>query len=102
MDDYGSLVTISDPKIYGALTAIVVGYFSRNVILTISTGLASYWILIFAQLKIAMIYTLLSSNMLSMQIKELICWRKKITVQIKIIQPYIHLSFCLHNNAGHI
>ena len=55
LDDYGSLVTISDPKIYGALTAIVVGYFSRNVILTISTGLASYWILIFAQLKIAMI-----------------------------------------------
>ena len=47
LDDYGSLVTISDPKIYGALTAIVVGYFSRNVILTIISGLVSYWFFIF-------------------------------------------------------
>mgnify|MGYP001462145998 FL=1 len=47
LDDYGSLVTITDPKIYGAITAITVGYLSRNVILTITSGLASYWILIF-------------------------------------------------------
>ena len=47
LDDYGTLVSISDPKIYGALTAIFVGYFSRNVILTIISGLASYWFLIF-------------------------------------------------------
>ena len=47
LDDYGSLVTITDPKIYGAITAITVGYFSRNVILTITSGLVSYWILIF-------------------------------------------------------
>ena len=47
LDDYGSLVTITDPKIYGALTAIIVGYFSRNVILTIASGLTSYWFLIF-------------------------------------------------------
>ena len=47
LDDYGSLVTIMDPKIYGALTAIIVGYFSRNVILTIILGMASYWFLIF-------------------------------------------------------
>ena len=46
LDDYGSLVTIADPKIYGALTAITIGYFSRNIILTITSGLASYWILI--------------------------------------------------------
>ena len=46
LDDYGSLV-ITDPKIYGALTAITVGYFSRNVILTIASGLASYWFMIF-------------------------------------------------------
>ena len=45
LDDYGTLVTISDPKIYGALTAIIIGYFSRNVILTIISGLASYWFL---------------------------------------------------------
>ena len=47
LDDYGTLVTITDPKIYGALTAIIIGYFSRNVILTIISGLASYWFLIF-------------------------------------------------------
>ena len=47
LDDYGSLVTITDHKIYGALIAIIVGYFSRNVILTIISGLASYWFLIF-------------------------------------------------------
>ena len=47
LDDYGTLVAITDPKIYGALTAVFVGFFSRNVILTIASGLASYWFLIF-------------------------------------------------------
>ena len=47
LNDYGTLVTITDPKIYGALTAIFVGYYSRNVILTIILGLTSYWLLIF-------------------------------------------------------
>ena len=47
LDDYGAFVVISDPKIYGALTAIIIGFFSRNVILTIISGLASYWFLIF-------------------------------------------------------
>ena len=47
LNDYGTFVAITDPKIYGALTAIIIGYFSRNVILTIISGLASYWFLIF-------------------------------------------------------
>ncbi len=47
LDDYGTLVDITDPKIYGALTAIFIGYFSKNVIFTILSGLASYWFLIF-------------------------------------------------------
>ena len=47
LDDYGTFVAITDPKVYGALTAIIIGYFSRNVILTIISGLASYWFLIF-------------------------------------------------------
>ena len=47
LDDYGTLVAITDPKIYGALTAIIVGFFSRNVIFTIASGLTSYWFLIF-------------------------------------------------------
>ena len=47
LDDFGSFVNITDPKIYGALIAIIVGYFSKNVILTIISGLTSYWFLIF-------------------------------------------------------
>ncbi len=47
LDDYGTLVAIADPKIYGALTAVIVGFFSKNVILTIASGLTSYWFLIF-------------------------------------------------------
>ena len=47
LDDYGTLVTITDPKIYGALAAIFVGFFSKNVILTIIAGLTFYWLLIF-------------------------------------------------------
>lgn len=47
LNDYGTLVAITDPKIYGALTAIFIGFFSRNVIFTIISGLASYWLLIF-------------------------------------------------------
>ena len=46
LNDYGTLVAITDPKIYGALTAIFIGFFSRNVIFTIISGLASYWLLI--------------------------------------------------------
>ena len=47
INDYGIFIEINDPKIFGALIAILVGYFSRNVIATILSGLFSYWILIF-------------------------------------------------------
>ena len=47
LDDYGILVNIWDPKIYGALVAIIIGYFSRNVIFTIVSGLVSYWCITF-------------------------------------------------------
>ena len=46
-NDYGNLIEITDPKIYGAIVAIVVGYLSRNIIATIFSGLISYWIFIF-------------------------------------------------------
>ena len=46
-NDYGNLIEINDPKIYGATVAIVVGYLSRNIIATIFSGLISYWIFIF-------------------------------------------------------
>ena len=47
INDYGTFIEINDPKIFGAIIAIVVGYFSRNVIATILSGLFSYWIIIF-------------------------------------------------------
>ena len=30
LDDFGTFVTFTDPKIYGALTAIIVGFFSKK------------------------------------------------------------------------
>ena len=47
INDYGTFIEINDPKIFGALVAIIVGYFSRNVIATILSGLFSYWAIIF-------------------------------------------------------
>ena len=47
INDYGTFIEIYDPKIYGALVAIIVGYFSKNIIATILSGLISYWLLIF-------------------------------------------------------
>ena len=47
INDYGAYIEMNDPKIFGALVAIIVGYFSRNVIATIFSGLLSYWIVIF-------------------------------------------------------
>ena len=46
-NDFGSLVEITDPKIYGALIALIVGFFSRSVIATILSGLSSYWFIVF-------------------------------------------------------
>ena len=47
INDYGAFIEMNDPKIFGAIIAILVGYFSRNVIATIISGLFSYWIIIF-------------------------------------------------------
>tara|TARA_B100000886_G_scaffold144771_1_gene98445 strand:- start:79 stop:390 length:312 start_codon:yes stop_codon:yes gene_type:complete len=47
INDYGAYIEMNDPKIFGALVAIIVGYFSRNVIATIFSGLLSYWFIIF-------------------------------------------------------
>ena len=47
INDYGTFVAIHDPKIFAAIIAIIVGYFSKNIILTILSGLISYWLLIF-------------------------------------------------------
>ena len=46
-NDSGNLIEFTDPQIYGAFVAILVGYLSRNIIATIFSGLISYWIIIF-------------------------------------------------------
>ena len=47
INDYGAFVEVHDPKIFAAIIAIIVGYFSKNIISTILSGLFSYWLLIF-------------------------------------------------------
>ena len=47
LNDYGAYIELNDPKIFGAIIAILVGYFSKNVVATIFSGLLSYWIIIF-------------------------------------------------------
>ena len=45
--DFGTFIEKNEPKIFGALVAVIVGYFSKNIIATILAGLVSYWFLIF-------------------------------------------------------
>jgi branched-subunit amino acid transport protein len=47
LNNTGSLDLESNPKILAAIIAIIVGYFSKNIIATIFAGLVSYWFLIF-------------------------------------------------------
>ncbi len=46
-NDLGNFVEINDPKIFGFVAAIIIGFFSRNIIATIFAGLVVYWLLIF-------------------------------------------------------
>ena len=47
LDNSGSILIEDNPKIMAALIATLIGIFSRNIIATIFSGLASYWFLIF-------------------------------------------------------
>jgi len=47
LNDSVFLFDFNNPKIIGAAIAIIVGFYSRNVIATILSGLFSYWIIIF-------------------------------------------------------
>ena len=47
LDSAGSLDFESNPKILAAVLAIIVGYMSRSILVTIFAGLMSYWFLIF-------------------------------------------------------
>ena len=47
LDNTGSVDLENNPKFLAAVFAIVVGYFSKNIIVTIFAGLILYWFLIF-------------------------------------------------------
>ena len=47
IDNDGIMQIENNPKIFAAIIAMVIGIFSRSIIATIFSGLASYWFLIF-------------------------------------------------------
>ena len=47
LDTSGSFELTNNPKILAAIIATIVGVFSRNILATIFSGLASYWAIIF-------------------------------------------------------
>jgi len=47
LDNSGTILLEDNPKILAAIIATVVGIFTRNILATIFSGLASYWAIIF-------------------------------------------------------
>ena len=47
LDNSGLILTEGNPKIIAAIIATIIGIFSRSIIATIFSGLASYWFMIF-------------------------------------------------------
>ena len=47
LDNSGSILIVDNPKIIAAIIATIIGVFSKSIIATIFSGLASYWIMIF-------------------------------------------------------
>tara|TARA_B100000674_G_scaffold20558_1_gene14484 strand:- start:296 stop:610 length:315 start_codon:yes stop_codon:yes gene_type:complete len=47
INDMGLFQIQDNPKIISAIIAVIVGIFTRSIIATIFSGLASYWLLIF-------------------------------------------------------
>ena len=47
INDSGLFQIEDNPKIIAALIAMIIGIFSRSILATIFSGLASYWVLIF-------------------------------------------------------
>ena len=47
LDSFGSIQIENNPKILATIIAMSVGIFTRNIIVTIFAGLASYWAIIF-------------------------------------------------------
>ena len=47
INDTGSFQIENNPKIVAAIIAVIIGIYSRSIIATIFSGLASYWFIIF-------------------------------------------------------
>ena len=47
LNDSGLLVEFNDPKVIATIIAFLTGILSKNLALTIFTGLISYWIILF-------------------------------------------------------
>ena len=47
LNSQGLLVSIESPKVLAFLVAVVIGFFFKNIFLTIFFGLATYWIIFF-------------------------------------------------------
>ena len=47
LDNAGMFVLDSNPKIYAAAIAVLFGLITKNVIVTIFSGLMSYWLIIY-------------------------------------------------------
>ena len=47
LNQEGSLVEINDPKVIAIFIAFSIGILSRNLIITILSGLISFWVIIF-------------------------------------------------------
>ena len=47
LDSFGTIQLEDNPKILATIIAMGVGIFSRNIMATIFSGLASYWAIIF-------------------------------------------------------
>ena len=47
LNQQGMLVEINDPKVIAISVAFLIGILSKNLILTILSGLISFWIIIF-------------------------------------------------------
>ena len=47
LDNSGDFQLENNPKIMAAIIAMLIGIVSQNIIATITSGLASYWFLIF-------------------------------------------------------
>ena len=47
LNSKGYLVSIENPQIWAFMIAVVIGYFFKNILLTIISGLFSFWLFIF-------------------------------------------------------